>query len=174
MTSKKTVPFFLFNISLDNVVEMLEDSAIVPCTLFEIYWVILHNMGHICKIADSSQLIFSLLLFLLKALMCAFFRAPIHDFVDLLIRQQFALTNNSMMTPLWMNPPVAPKLKGNLLRGIDNKIVKRKVISIVYICSLLSSTPFIRKQNNSKLHFIYNFFPKTFFWIETLNGQNCL
>ena len=110
---EKDCTIFLFNISLDNVVEMLEDSAIVPGTLFEIYWVILHNMGHICKIADSSQLIFSLLLFLLKALMCAFFRAPIHDFVDLLIRQQFALTNNSMMTPLWMNPPVAPKLKGN-------------------------------------------------------------
>ena len=98
-------------------------SAIVPGTLYEIYWVILPNMGHIFKIADSSQLIFSLLLFLLKALMCAFFRAPIHDFVDLLIRQQFALTNNSMMTPLWMNPPVAPQLQGNLLRGIDNKSV---------------------------------------------------
>ena len=73
--------------------------------------------------ADYLQLILSILLFLLKALMCAFFRAPIHDFVDLLIRQQFALTNDSMMTPLWMNPPVAPKLQGNLLRGIDNKIV---------------------------------------------------
>ena len=55
--------------------------------------------------ADSLQLILSLIQFLLKALMCAFFRAPIHDFVDLLIRQQFALTNDSMMTPLWMNPP---------------------------------------------------------------------
>ena len=74
--------------------------------------------------ADYLQLILSILLFLLKALMCAFFRAPIHDFVDLLIRQQFALTNNSMMTPLWMNPPVAPKLQGSLLGGIDNKIVK--------------------------------------------------
>ena len=51
------------------------------------------------------------LLFLLMALTCAFFRAPIHDFVDLLIRQEFALTNDSMLTPLWMNPPLVPKLQ---------------------------------------------------------------
>ena len=52
------------------------------------------------------------LLSLLIALMCAFFRAPIRDMADLLIRQQFALTNDSMMTPMWMNPPLVPKLKG--------------------------------------------------------------
>ncbi len=49
--------------------------------------------------------------FLLKALMVAFFRTPIHDFVDFMIRQQVALASDSMMTELWTNPPVTPLLK---------------------------------------------------------------
>ena len=32
------------------------------------------------------------LLLLLKAMLCAFFRTPIHDLIDLLIRQQTAMT----------------------------------------------------------------------------------
>ena len=102
--------------------------------------------------------------------MCAFFRAPIHDFVDLLIRQQFALTNNSMMTPLWMNPPVAPKLKGNLLRGIDNKIITCLGIQFV-------NTQFIKQQHKIKVivlikQLIYDFIiaqsfykPLLCFWV---------
>ena len=141
-------------------------SAIVPGTLYEIYWVIFPNMGHIFKIADSSQLIFSLLLFLLKALMCAFFRAPIHDFVDLLIRQQFALTNNSMMTPLWMNPPVAPKLQGNLFRGMGNKIVKWYVIQFVYICICdLFTVAHSLQNNNNKIKVISRVFQQRQLWI---------
>ena len=40
--------------------------------------------------------------------------------------------------PLWAKT----KPSGNLLRDIDNKTVRR----IVYICSLLSNTQFVRKQ----------------------------
>ena len=41
--------------------------------------------------------------------------------------------------------------QGTLLRGIDNKTVRRK---FVYISSLLSNRQFIRKQNGSKLQFL--------------------
>ena len=41
--------------------------------------------------------------------------------------------------------------QGTLLRGIDNKTVRRK---FVYISSLLSNIQFIRKQNGSKLQFL--------------------
>ena len=61
-----------------------------------------------CAIVSLLVGLFSLLI----ALMCAFFRAPIRDMADLLIRQQFALTSDSMMTPLWMSPPLVPKLQG--------------------------------------------------------------
>ena len=45
--------------------------------------------------------------------------------------------------------------QGNLLRGIDIKIVKDKEFQFFYLHMLLSSqyiTQFIRKQNGSKLH----------------------
>ena len=46
------------------------------------------------------------------------------------------------------------KIWDNLLRGIDNKTVRRKGISISNnLCSFLSTTQFIRKQNGSKLQF---------------------
>jgi len=87
------------------------------------------------------------LLFLLKALMCAFFRAPIHDFVDLLIRQQFALTNDSMMTPLWMNPPVAPKLQVYLFNVTNSEefLAGKEKLKVQEIGPYTYSAPQVKK-----------------------------
>ena len=64
--------------------------------------------------------------------------------------------------------------QGNLLRGIDKRTIRREAISFC-LCSLLSNTLFIWKQDGSELQsFLYNFFPKNIFWIETIHGQHCL
>ena len=44
------------------------------------------------------------------------------------------------------------------------------------VCSLLSNTLFIRKENGSKFQIFYEyiFFPKKVFWKETIYGQHCL
>ena len=43
---------------------------------------------------------------------------------------------------------------GNLLMGIDNKTLKDMEFQFVCICSLLSNTRSIRKQNGSKLQVV--------------------
>ena len=67
--------------------------------------------------------------------------------------------SHSLIIPLLVDclkPGVShQKFKGNLLKGIDNRIFLKignfKVALAVYICSLLSNTQLIRKQNGSEL-----------------------
>ena len=51
------------------------------------------------------------LLFLFVALLCAFFRQPLKTILDGLIQYQTSISPDSMMTGLWMNPPLTPKLE---------------------------------------------------------------
>ena len=81
------------------------------------------------------------LLLLLKAMMCAFFRTPLHDLVDLMIQKQTAMTKSSMMTSLWVEPPFNPRLHVYVynvtnheafLSGLDNKIRVEEIGPYVY------------------------------------------
>lgn len=51
------------------------------------------------------------LLFLFSALLATFFRATIHNWVDAYILKQNALSEHSMMTQLWVDPPLTPQLR---------------------------------------------------------------
>jgi hypothetical protein len=55
--------------------------------------------------------------------MCAFFRTPIHDLVDVLIRHQIVLTDTSMMTGLWSDPPITPRLAIHLFNVTNSEAV---------------------------------------------------
>ena len=49
----------------------------------------------------------------------------------------------------------------------SNSALEEREFQFVYICSLLSKTPFVRKQNGSKLQSclgVHNFFQKFVFW----------
>ena len=51
-----------------------------------------------------------------------------------------------------------------MVRVLTTKPLESREFQFVYLCSLLSNTPFIRKQNGSKLHFfLYTSFSKKYF-----------
>ena len=61
------------------------------------------------------------LLFLFVALLCAFFRQPLKTIVDGLIQYQTSISPDSMMTGLWMNPPLTPKVQKMQEIGLHQK-----------------------------------------------------
>ena len=62
------------------------------------------------------------LLFLFSALLCAFFRQPLKTIVDGLIQYQTSISPDSMMTGLWMNPPLTPKVQKMQEIGLHQKM----------------------------------------------------
>ena len=86
------------------------------------------------------------LIFLLMALMCAFFRAPIKNTVDFLIQQQTALTEESMMTELWRNPPLKPKLEVFIFNvtNAEKFLSGSETLSVQEIGPFVYSAPTVR------------------------------
>ena len=78
---------------------------------------------------------------------------------------------NQLHTTEQLEPKMALH-QSNFLRGIDKKTeeeLEEREFHVVYLCSLLSNTHFIRKQNGSKLQsFLYIIFSKKYF----LNGNH--
>ena len=87
----------------------------------------------------SKCSVFSLVtgfLLVLISIKCAFFRTPLRELADKLISNQMKLTESSMMTNLWKDPPLTPKLHVYLYNVtnhedfISGKVAKLKVNEI--------------------------------------------
>ena len=86
------------------------------------------------------------LIFLLMAIMCTFFRLPIKNTVDFLIQQQTALTEESMMTGLWKNPPLKPTLEVFIFNVTNSEefLAGKEKLNVQEIGPYVYSAPTVR------------------------------